>query len=113
MAQSLLQFGLAITPAILASIIIRRMQMPWERKKRPGERAELLHLLAKDVKHVKAIMATNIRAVNQGRACELRPLPLRNWKQIKHDARLKKYADERIFKTMVRQFREWERMAAS
>ncbi len=108
MAQSLLQFGLAIAPAIIVSLAIRQMQMPWERKKRPGERAELLHLLAKDVQRVKAIMAANIRAVNQGRACELHPLPLSNWHRIKRDGRLAKYADERIFKTMIHQFREWE-----
>jgi|TARA_B100001971_G_C18169699_1_gene526362 hypothetical protein len=110
MATSLLQLTLAITPAIIASMVIKRIRMPWEKQKTPSERAELLNMLAKDIKSVKTIMASNIAAVNAGRACALPSLPLTNWKRLKRDSRLSKYTDEKIFKTMIRQFRDWERM---
>jgi len=108
MGQSILQLSLAIAPALIASLVIKRVTLPWENERRPSERAELLLMLAKDVRDVKSIMARNIKAVNHGRACALPSLPLLNWKRLKKDARLKKYSNERIFKAMIRQFREWE-----
>lgn len=111
MTASLLQLTLAITPAILASLVIQRIRLPWEKKLNPSERAELLSMLAKDVRQVKSIMAKNMIAVNAGRARSLPLLPLSNWKRLKKDLRLKKYAHDPVVKTMVRQFREWERSA--
>jgi len=108
MGQSVLQLTLALIPAVVASLVIQRVKLPWELEKRPSERAELLCLLAKDVKRVKSIMARNIAAVNAGKACVLTALPLSNWKRVKHDKRLKKYTDEKIFKIMIHQFNEWE-----
>jgi len=108
MATSLLQLSLAITPALLISFIIQRATFPWERQKRPSERAELLRLLASDIQVAKAIMAKNLEAVNKGKACPL-SLPLRNWRQLKHDARMRKYQDEQIFKLITQQLKEWEK----
>ncbi|MDZ4221533.1 MAG: hypothetical protein U1C18_01515, partial [Patescibacteria group bacterium] len=79
------------------------------KEKRPSERAEILRMLARDVKSAKSIMAANIKAVDDGRACAMRRLPLSNWNRLKKDSRLHKYASEPIFKHMIRQFREWER----
>jgi hypothetical protein len=110
MATSLLQLTLAIAPAIIASMVIKRISFPWETKKSPSERAEILGMLARDVKQVKSILAINISAVNKGNACAIVPLPLSNWKRIKRDSRLKKYMDEKIFRQMTRQFKEWEKM---
>ena len=84
--------------------------MPWDKQKRPSERAEILCLLAKDIKRVKSILARNIIAVNSGRRCPALNLPLSNWKKIKKDTRLQKYSDEKIFQTMISQFKEWERI---
>lgn len=109
MASEILQLALALTPAVAISLVINRVSMPWDKKKLPSERAELLVLLARDIKHVKSIMARNIVAVNAGRSCALSSLPLNNWRWIKTDQRLRKYADEPIFKTIISQFREWER----
>jgi len=111
MATSLLQLSLAITPAVLISLLIRHTTFPWERQKRPSERAELLRMLASDIRVAKIIMARNLVAVNEGKACPLACLPLTNWHRVKADIRLKKYQDEQIFKTMIKQFKEWERMS--
>ncbi|MBU2575629.1 hypothetical protein KKF64_00840 [Patescibacteria group bacterium] len=110
MANSLLQLTLAITPAIIASIIIKRIKFPWDNEKRPSERAEILRLLARDVKHVKLIMARNIQAVNSGHTCPISSLPLSNWKKIKRDASLQKYMDEKIFQQMAKQLKQWEQI---
>jgi len=110
MALSLLQLTLAITPAIIASIIIKRIRFPWDNEKRPSERAEILRLLAKDVKKVKQVLARNIKAVNSGRACPIVALPLSNWKRLKRDVRLQKYMDEKIFQQMIKQLKQWEQM---
>ncbi|MBI1961717.1 MAG: hypothetical protein HYS45_03395 [Parcubacteria group bacterium] len=109
MATSLLQLTLAITPALLVGAFMRRVTMPWEKEKRPSERADLLRMLARDVTRVKTIMAANIAAVNQGRACAVYRLPLSNWNRLKKDARFHKYAGDPIFRQMIRQFHEWER----
>ncbi|MAG28997.1 hypothetical protein CL632_02530 [bacterium] len=111
MSTSLLQLSLAITPALVAGVIINRMRMPWEKEKRPAERAELLRMLARDVKRVKAIMAQNMRSINHTNTKSLAPVKLYNWNKLKKDARLRKYSDEKIFKQMIKQFREWERFA--
>ena len=113
MATPLLQLTLALAPAIIASMVIKHVTLPWEKEKRPSERAELLNLLARDVKRVKLIMARNIAAVNTGKACAIVPLQLSNWKRVKSDKRLKKYADEKIFKMMIHQFNEWEMLRYS
>jgi len=110
MAYSLLQLTLAITPAIIASMIIKRISLPWEKKKSPSERAEILSMLAKDVKQVKSVLSQNIKAVNKGKACAIVSLPLSNWKKLKRDSRMKKYMDEKIFQQMITQFRDWEKM---
>ena len=109
MATSILQLTLAIAPALLVGAFMQRITMPWEKQKRPGERADLLRMLARDVHRVKTIMAANINAVNQGRARTLTRLPLSNWNRLKKDARFNKYAGEPIFRHMINQFREWER----
>ncbi|MEK7188967.1 MAG: hypothetical protein AAB671_00465 [Patescibacteria group bacterium] len=109
MTASLLQLTLAIAPALLVGAFLSRVSLPWEREKRPSERAELLRMLAKDVRRVRLIMAANIRAVNQGRACPVTSLPLANWNRLKKDARFHKYSGEPIFRQMISQFREWER----
>lgn len=108
MATSILQLTLAIAPALLVGAFMRRVTMPWEHEKRPGERAHILRMLAKDVRRVRTIMAANIKAVNAGRACPLQPLPLSNWNRLKRDARLHKYSGEPLFRQMISQFREWE-----
>jgi len=113
MTQSLLQLTLAITPAIIASMVIKYISFPWEKKKSPSERAEILSMLAKDVKQVKSVLAQNIAAVNQGKACAIAHLPLSNWKRLKRDYRLQKYMDEKIFKQMVYQFQDWEKMGST
>ena len=110
MTTSLLQLTLAITPAIIASIIIKRISFPWEKKKSHSERAEILSMLARDVKQVKSVLAQNITAVNKGKACAIVPLPLSNWKKLKRDSRLQKYMDEKIFKQMTSEFRELEKI---
>ena len=110
MALSLLQLTLAITPAIIASIIIKRISFPWDKEKRPSERAEILRLLARDVKKVKQVLARNIKAVNSGKACPIVALPLSNWKRLKRDVRLRKYMDEKIFQQMIKQLKQWEQM---
>ncbi len=109
MATSLIQLTLAIAPALLVGAFLKRVTMPWEKEKRPNERALLLRMLARDISRVKAIMAANIAAVNQGRACTLARLPLSNWNRLKKDARFHKYSSEPIFRHMISQFREWER----
>ena len=110
MALSILQLTLALTPAIIASIIVKRIHLPGDKEKRPSERAEILSLLAKDVKKVKHVLGRNIIAVNQGRACQIVNLPLSNWKRLKSDDRLRKYMDERIFQQMISQLKQWEQM---
>lgn len=110
MAQEILQLTLALMPAVAIGLALNRVTLPWEKQKRYSERAELLVLLAKDIKLVKSIMARNIAAVNAGRACALAPLPLSNWKRIKKDERLYKYASEPIFRTMICQFKQWEKV---
>lgn len=109
MTTSLLQLTMAIAPALLVGAFMRRVTLPWEKEKRPSERAELLRMLARDVTRVKTIMAANIKAVNEGRPCAMRPLPLSNWNRLKRDARLHKYSGEPLFRQMISQFREWER----
>ena len=109
MATSLLQLTLALAPALLVGAFMKRVTMPWEKEKRPSERADLLRMLARDVTRVKTIMAANINAVNQGRACTVARLPLSNWNRLKKDARFHKYSSEPIFRHMISQFREWER----
>ena len=111
MATSILQLTLALTPAILASMVIQRISLPWEKQTRASERSELLGMLARDVKRVKAIMAENIAAVNAGRACALPPLPLTNWRKLKRTTRLKKYSHDPVVKKLIHQFREWEQVA--
>ncbi len=108
MALNILQLTLALTPAVLISMVIQRMSLPWEKKHTVSERSELLSMLAKDVKRVKAIMAENIAAVNAGRACAITPLPLTNWKKLKRTSRLQKYSHDPVVKKLIRQFREWE-----
>lgn len=108
MAQEILQLTLALMPAVAIGYALNHVNMPWEKQKRYSERAELLALLAKDIKRVKSIMARNIKAVNAGQACPLLPLPLSNWKNVKNDQRLRKYAQEPIFKTIITQLKEWE-----
>jgi len=110
MASEILQLTLALMPAMAVGLALNRFPLPWEKQKRYSERAELLRMLAKDIKRVKSIMARNIVAVNAGRACPLARLPLANWKNVKNDNRLRKYASEPIFKTIINQFREWERI---
>ncbi|OJI06188.1 hypothetical protein BK004_04970 [bacterium CG10_46_32] len=109
MTTSLIQLTLALAPIFLVGAFMQRVTMPWEKEKRPAERADLLRMLAKDISRVKTIMALNINAVNEGRACVTRPLPLSNWNRLKKDARFHKYSNEPIFKQMIRQFQEWER----
>ena len=117
MATEILQLTLALIPAVAVGLAFNKVTLPWEKQKRYSERAELLGLLAKDVKQVKFIMAKKLEAVNAcpperraDRACALAPLPLANWKNVKNDNRLRKYASEPIFKTIINQFREWERI---
>ena len=116
MAESILQLALALTPAVAVSLIINRVSLSWDKQKRVSERAELLQILARDIKYVKSIMAKNLAAVNAcpperraGRACALLSLPLLNWKRVKNDNRLRKYAEEPIFRTIISQFQEWEK----
>ncbi len=111
MTTSLLQLTLALTPALVAGVIINRINMPWEKEKRPAERAELLRMLARDIKRVKSIMAQNMRSINQSKSRTLAPMRLTNWNKLKKDTRLHKYSGEPIFKEMIKQFREWERLA--
>ena len=109
MDTSLLQLSLALTPALIAGIVINKINLPWEKEKRPSERAELLRMLARDVKRVKLIMAQNMQSINQNSTKSLVPVRLINWNKLKRDARFHKYADEKIFKQMIRQFKDWER----
>lgn len=109
MAESILQLALALTPAIVVSLAINRLTMPWDKKKRPSERAELLALLARDIKGVKSIMARNMAAVNPPAGGRLPSLPLSNWKSVKNDQRLRKYASEPIFRTIISQLQQWEK----
>ena len=115
MTQEFIQLTLALAPAVAIGYALNHVSMPWDKKKQFSERAELLALMARDVKGVKSIMARHIAAVNAcpphrrtGRACALPSLPLSNWKRVKHDKRLKKYSDEPLFRTIITQFQEWE-----
>ena len=110
MSQELFQFGLAILPAISLGMLINKVSLPWQKKKRFSERAELLALLARDVKRAKSIMARAMESVNSGRVCRMPSLPLSNWQKVRGDERLRKYASEPIFRAMIQQFREWERI---
>jgi hypothetical protein len=110
MASSILQLSLAITPALLAGVVIRRIQFPWDKEKRPSERAELLRLLARDVKRVKLIMSKTLANVNSTHSKPLPRVSLPNWNKVKKDARLTKYAREPIFKEIISQFKEWEQI---
>jgi len=109
MAQEILQLTLALMPAMAVGLALNRIPMPWEKQKRYSERAELLSLLARDVKGVKSIMARGLLSVNP-KVSHMPRVPLSNWQRLKKDARLYKYADEPIFKTMIKQFREWEKI---
>lgn len=109
MAQEFIQLTLALMPAVAIGYALNRVNMPWDKKKQFSERAELLSLMARDVKGVKSIMARHIAAVNPP-AGGLPRLPLSNWKRVKHDKRLKKYADEPLFQTIISQFHEWEKV---
>jgi len=84
--------------------------MPWETKKRDGERAEILSMLAKDVKRTKKILAKNLSYANSGKNQIAYPLSLNNWNSLKNDYRLKKYSNEPIFKEMIKQFKQLERL---
>ena len=108
MTQEFIQLTLALAPAVAIGYAFSRVNMPWDKNKQFSERAELLSLMARDVKGVKSIMARHMAAVNAGRACALPSLPLANWKRVKHDKRLKKYADEPLFQKIITQFQEWE-----
>lgn len=108
MAQEFIQLTLALMPAVAIGYALNRVNMPWDNQKQFSERAELLSLMARDVKGVKSIMARHMAAINAGRACALPSLPLLNWKRVKHDKRLKKYSDEPLFKTIITQLQEWE-----
>lgn len=108
MGQELFQFGLALLPAISLGLLINKVTLPGQKKKRFSERAELLALLARDVKRAKFIMARALARVNCAQSCELPAIPLSNWRKLKQDERLRKYASEPIFRAMIQQFREWE-----
>lgn len=108
MTNALIQLTLAIAPALMVAGIIKHVQLPWEAKKLPSERAEILSLLARDVRSVKTIMAHSLARVNVGASCNVPRLPLTNWKRLKNDPRLKKYSDEKIFMEMISQFKRWE-----
>ena len=108
MAQEFIQLTLALMPAVAIGYALNRVNMPWDKKKQFSERAELLSLMARDVKGVKSIMARHMAAINSGRACALPSLPLSNWKKMKHDKRLKKYVDEPLFQKIITQLQEWE-----
>ncbi len=107
MTQEFIQLTLALAPAVAIGYALNHVSMPWDKKKQFSERAELLALMARDVKGVKSIMARHIAAVNPPKG-GLPRLPLNNWKRVKHDKRLKKYSDEPLFQTMIKQFTEWE-----
>lgn len=109
MAQEIIQLTLALIPAVAVGLALNRLPLPWEKQKRYSERAELLSLLARDIKSVKSIMARSLASVNQ-KNNRMPRVPLTNWQRLKKDARLYKYADEPIFKTMIKQFKEWERI---
>ena len=105
MEQNILQLGLAIAPAIITGFIIKHITLPWEKQKHFSERAEILSMLARDIRAVRSSFAD---ALNESKK-SFAPLPLYNWQKIKTDERLRKYAEEPIFKTMINQFKEWER----
>lgn len=107
MAQEFIQLTIALAPAIAIGYAFSRVNMPWDKNKQFSERAELLSLMARDVKGVKSIMARHMSAVNPP-AGGLPRLPLSNWKRVKHDKRLKKYADEPLFQKIITQLQEWE-----
>lgn len=110
MAQELFQFTLALMPALAVGLAINKLRLPWQGAKRPSERAELLSLLARDVKRAKFIMARAMQTVNRDKAGAMPAIPLPNWRKVRRDARLRKYAGEPIFRAMIQQFREWERV---
>ena len=90
MATEILQLTLALMPAVAVGLALNKVTLPWEKQKRYSERAELLGLLAKDVKQVKFIMAKKLEAVNAcpperraDRARALGPPPLAHWKNTK------------------------------
>jgi len=107
MASEILQLTLALMPAVAVGLALNRVTLPWEKQKRYSERAELLSLLARDIRGVKSIMARGLLSVNP-KTSRMPSVPLSNWQRLKKDARLYKYADEPIFKTMIKQFKEWE-----
>ncbi len=109
MGQDIIQLTLALMPAVAIGYALNHVNMPWDNQKQFSERAELLSLMARDIKHVKAIMARNMAAVNPP-AGGLPRLHLANWKRIKNDRRLKKYSDEPLFQKIITQFQEWERV---
>ena len=104
MEQNILQLSLAIAPAIITGFIIKHITLPWEKQKHFSERAEILSMLARDIRAVRSVFAG---AIGQSKK-SFTPLPLYNWQKIKADCRLRKYANEPIFKTMINQFKEWE-----
>ena len=108
MDQAIVQLGLALTPALAAGFIIKRVTLPWEKQKRVSERAELLSLMAQDIIRVKEAMAVSL---NSARVSSAPKINLANWNKVKKNPALQKYTDEKIFKMMISQFREWEGMA--
>lgn len=106
MEQNILQLSLAITPAIITGFIIKHITLPWEKQKHISERAELLGMLARDIRAVKSVFAQSLEQSKKS----FTPLPLYNWQKIKTDERLRKYSQEPTFQTIIKQFREWERI---
>lgn len=110
MATSIIQLTLAIIPAFAISYIIHKMTMPWDKQKREGERAEILSMLAKDIKKAKVALSRNLTSVSSGESHKSTPLSLNNWNMLKYDMRFKKYSDEPLFKEMIKQFKQLERI---
>jgi hypothetical protein len=69
-----LQIGFALGVAILASLTIKKTSKSLKTTKRKKERARILNMLATDVIQAKTIMACNLQAVKEGRACAISPL---------------------------------------
>ncbi len=110
MTTSIFQLTLAIIPAFAISYIVHSITMPWDKKKRDGERAEILSMLAKDIKKAKTILSRDIEYISSGKPLKNIQLPLNNWNKLKFDYRLKKYSDEPLFKEMIKQFKQLERI---
>lgn len=105
MESGIIQLSLAIAPAIIISFIIKHITLPWEKQKHISERAEILNMLARDIRAVKSVFARSLAQSKKS----FTPLPLYNWQKIKTDERLRKYCQEPIFQTIINQLREWER----